>query len=275
MQSNDSEIIAVANVQRVQNLLEQRQHAVNGKRPKVVQVEEVSKVSEMNQPSDAANSQTQPLPRALHMETTFSSPQQSLNLSATPKSSFSSQCMPGSMPITPTSSFQFSSPMMASTHSHSSVGGPSKSPASSSPSLSSHSSMSSSTQFLNSNQVHVLSSPDTPQRKPQQEFSISQSLSHCADYDVSDLDMSTDCSFSNTNLHQLQSVRGHIPRDDNWQGMSSLPAISNPCLNCQPLLQSLSSRLSILEAKVEKLKRKQRKVSAFLMVEVIHTFFYY
>ena len=134
--------------------------------------------------------------------------------------------------------------------------------------------MSSPTQFLNSNQVHVLSSPDTPQRKPQQEFSISQSLSHCADYDVSDLDMSMECSFNNTNLHQLQSVHGHIPRDDSWQGMSSLPAVSNPRLNCQPLLQSLSSRLSILEAEVEKLKRKQRKVSAFLMVEVIHTFFY-
>ena len=163
----------------------------------------------------------------------------------------------------------FSSPMMASTHSHLSVGGPSKSPVSSSPSLSSP------TQFLNSNQVHVLSSPDTPQRKPQQEFSISQSLSHCADYDVSDLDMSMECSFNNTNLHQLQSVHGHIPRDDSWQGMSSLPAVSNPRLNCQPLLQSLSSRLSILEAEVEKLKRKQRKVSAFLMVEVIHTFFYY
>ena len=235
----------------------------------------MSKVSEMNQPSDAANLQTQPLPRAPHMETTFSSPQQSLNLSATPKSSFSSQFMPGSMPITPTSRFQFSSPMMASSPSHSSVGGPSKSPASSSPSLSSHSSMFSPTKFLNSNHVHVLSSLDTPQKKPQQEFSISQSLSHCADYDVLDLDMSTDCSFNNTNLHQLQSVCGHIPRDDSWQGMSPLPAVSNPCLNCQPLSQSLSSRLSILEAEVEKLKRKQRNVNDFLMVKVIPTFFYY
>ena len=142
-------------------------------------------------------------------------------------------------PVNPASKFQFSSTPVGSPHS--ALRGPSPS----------HFSMSSLQQLMNSSEV--LSSPVIPQ----QEFSISQSLSHCSDYDVSDLEGPVICSSRNSNLHQLQTAQGHTSRDDSWLRKSSFSAdLNNSCPNCQPLLQSLSS----LEAEVEKLRRKQRKV---------------
>ncbi|XP_078363779.1 uncharacterized protein LOC144647995 [Oculina patagonica] len=217
---DDSEIIAVANLQRVQNLLERRQNkdADYVHPSEVVVVDEVSEEKETDKLQDAgtANAPT----------------------------------------LTPTSRSTFSSPFSTSTPSHS-YGRPYKSPVSRG-----HSSVSTPTQFMPSDKasVPVLSSPDALQQKPQQEFSISQSLSHCSDYNVSDLDLAMDCSFSSTNLHQLQSAHAHmVPRDGSWQGMSPLQGVSNLCTNCQPVLESLSRRLSVLEADVEKLRRKQRK----------------
>ena len=145
-------------------------------------------------------------------------------------------------PVTPASRFQFSSPSMGSSHT-----------VSTSPSLS-HSSKSSPPQ--------VLSPPDIPQ----QEFSISRSLSHCSDYNVPEWEVPMGYPSRNTNLHQLQTGRGHIQKDDSWQGMPPLSDLINPCPNCQPLLQSLSSRLNNLEAEVEKLRRKQRKVRSFIII---------
>ena len=219
---DDSEIIAVANLQRVQNLLERRQNIdADYVRPtEVVNVDEVIEAKETDQWQDAG---------------TASAPT-----------------------LTPTSRSTFSLPLTTSTPSHS-YGRPYKSAVSRG-----HSSVSRPTQFMPANKasVPVLSSPDALQQKPQQEFSISESLSHCSDYDVSDLDLAMDCSFSSTNLHQLQTVHAHmVPRDGSWQGMSPLQGVSNLCINCQPVLESLSRRLSILEADVEKLRRKQRKVS--------------
>ena len=94
----------------------------------------------------------------------------------------------------------------------------------------------------------------------QQEFSISESLSHCSDYDdILDLDGPMAYPSRVPSLMPMASSR--VSRDDGWQQeMSSLPEGNGPCHNCQPLLQSLSSRLSNLEAEVEKLKRKQKKV---------------
>ena len=101
---------------------------------------------------------------------------------------------------------------------------------------------------------------------PQQEFSISQSLSHCSDYNVSDLEGPITYSPRNSNLHQLQTVRGHISRDVSWHRTSSFSEdVNTSCPSCQPLLQSLSNPLSSLEAEVEKLRRKQRKVWKFII----------
>lgn len=108
----------------------------------------------------------------------------------------------------------------------------------------------------------MLSPPDIPQ----QEFSISRSLSHCSDYNVPEWEVPMGYPSRNTNLHQLQTGRGHIQKDDSWQGMPPLSDVINPCPNCQPLLQSLSSRLNNLEAEVEKLRRKQRKVRSFIII---------
>lgn len=219
---DDSEIIAVANLQRVQNLLERRQNKdADYVRPnEVVDVDEVSEAKETDQLQDAG---------------TASAPT-----------------------FTPTSRSTFS--FTTSTPSHP-YERPYKSPVSRG-----HLSVPTPTQFMPADKASapVLSSPDALQQKPPQEFSISQSLSHCSDYFVSDLDLAMDCSFSSTNLHQMQTAHVHmVPRDSSWQGMSPLQGVSNLCTNCQPVLESLSRRLSVLEADIEKLRRKQRKVSNF------------
>ena len=81
---------------------------------------------------------------------------------------------------------------------------------------------------------------------------------------MSDLEVPKDYSSHNMSLLQLQTVQGQAPRDQHWQGLPSFTAVNSPCPNCQPLLQSLSIRLSNLEKEVEKLKREQNKVRSFM-----------
>ena len=301
--TQDSGLISAANTQRVQNLLERRQHA--SWKPEVVEIEEGEEENRTNQPSNSVQPKSKPQPSGIHLhvssavpvepvqisskprplpinvvkstnsvsnsrsqsadtfqqrdipsllhqlsaerqsngsESTFFPPQQSSNLSIATHPPSSSHYKSAS-PVNPASKFQFSSTPVRSPHS--ALRGPSPS----------HFSMSSLQQLMNSSEV--LSSPVIPQ----QEFSISQSLSHCSDYDVSDLEEPVICSSRNSNLHQLQTAQSHTSRDDSWHRKSSFSAdLNNSCPNCQPLLQSLSSRLSSLEAEVEKLRRKQRKV---------------
>ena len=147
--------------------------------------------------------------------------------------------------------FQFSSPSVGSNHSASRTPSPN------------NFSMSSPQPLMDFHEV----------LSPSREFSISQSLSHCSDYDVSDLEGSMDYS-RNTSLHQLQTAKSRVSRDDTWQGMASFPDINNPCPSCQPLLLSLGNRLSILEAEVEKLRRKQRKVHVWRFFLLSLSLFY-
>ena len=94
----------------------------------------------------------------------------------------------------------------------------------------------------------------------QQEFSISESLSHCSDYDDI-LDLDGPMAYPSRVPSLMPMASSHVSRDDGWQQeKSSFPEVNGPCHNCQPLLQSLISRLRNLEAEVEKLKRKQKKV---------------
>ena len=200
-------------------------------------VDVVKSTASLSQPADTFQSNGS--------VSTFFPSEQSSNLSIATQSSSSSHHKSAS-PVNPASRFQFSSTPQGSPHS--ALRGPSTR----------HLSMSSPQQFMNSSEV--LSSSVIPH----QEFSISQSLSHCSDYDVSDLEGPITYSSSNSNLHQLQIVRGHISRDDSWHTTSSFSAdVNTSCPSCQPLLQTLSSQLSSLEAEVEKLRRKQRKVWMF------------
>ena len=310
--TQDRGFISAANTQRVQNLLERRQHVSCKPEVPVVEIEEGEEENRTNQPSSSlqpkskpqsssihlhvvqsavpaepvqmnsesqprpinvvkstdsvSNSQSQPadafqqrdVPNLMHQlladkqsngsESTPFPPQQSSNLSIATRSP-SSPNYKSASPVNPASRFQFSSTPLGSSHS-ALRGRP----------LPSHLSMSSPQQFMNSSDV--LSSPVIPQ----QEFSISQSLSHCSDYDVSDLESPITYSPRNSNLHQLQTVRGHISRDGSWHRTSSFSAdVNTSCPSCQPLLQSLSNRLTSLEAEVEKLRRKQRKVQKFII----------
>lgn len=285
--TQDAKLITAANNQRVQNLLERRQHA--SWRSEEVEIVEVTAVNNTNQPSSSVPPNPNPQPfdvarsAAPAMATRIiSKPKPQLSdvipqsqsadasqhrnipnlvnqLSADkqpngggtdslfPPQQLSTQSPSSShyrsaSPVTPASRFQFSTPTVASIDS-----------ASRSPSLS-LSSLSSPRQLLNSHEV-LLSSPVIPQ----QEFSISQSLSHCSDY-VSDLDGSVGYSSGNSNLQHLHTVQSRVSRDDSWQGMPSFSGVGSSCPNCQPLLQSLNNRLINLEAEVDKLKRKQRKV---------------
>lgn len=111
------------------------------------------------------------------------------------------------------------------------------------------------------------SSPDQPQHTivrtsglmyrdpatPQQEFSFLQSLHHCSDFDVSDLDMTVNPNYLETSNHKR--------REDVQQREPSFSNLPAACSGCQPLLTSLNKRLCSLEAEFEKLKRKQKKVS--------------
>ena len=292
--TQDRGFISAANTQRVQNLLERRQHA--SWKPEVVEIEEGEEANRTNQPTssvhvaqsavpaelvqigsehqphpinavkstafvsnsrsqqaDTGTFQQRDIPSSMHQrsvdkqsngsESTFVPIQQTSNLSIPIQSSPPSSHYKSASPVTPASRYHFSSTPLGS--SLSTLRRPSPS----------HPSMSSRQQFMNSSED--LSSPVIPQ----QEFSISQSLSHCSDYDVSDLEGPDTYSSHNSNLHQLQTVRGHFSRDDSWHKTSSFSAdVTASCPSCQPLLQSLSSRLSSLEAEFEKLRRKQRKV---------------
>ena len=88
---------------------------------------------------------------------------------------------------------------------------------------------------------------------PQQEFSFLQSLHHCSDFDVSDLDMAVNPNYLETSNHRR--------REDVHQREPSFSDLPAACSGCQPLLTSLNKRLCSLEAEFEKLKRKQKKVS--------------
>lgn len=303
--TQDRGFISAANTQRVQNLLERRQHA--SWKPEVVEIEEGEEENRTNQPVSSLQPKSKPQPSGIHLhvaqsavpvepvqissepqprqinvvkstasvsnsrsqqadtfqqrdvpslmhqrsddkqsygsESTFVPSQQSSNLSIAIQSSPPSSHYKSASPVNPASRFQYSSTPLSSPLSALRHPAPS------------HPSISSPQQFMNSSEV--LSSPVIPQ----QEFSISQSLSHCSDYDVSDLEGPVTYSSHNSNLHQLQMVRGHFSRDDSWHKTSSFSAdVNTSCTSCQPLLQSLSSRLTSLEAEVEKLRRKQRKV---------------
>lgn len=294
--TQDRGFLSAANTQRVQNLLERRQHVTW--KPEVVEIEEGEDENRNNQPASSLQPKSISQPPGIHSHVVQSAvpaepvhinsetPPRPINLVKSTDSVSNSQSQPADSfqqrhipnlthqlsagklsngsestpfllqqssshksdsPVNPASRFQLSSTPLGS--SHSALRGPSPS----------HLSMSSPQQFMNSSEV--LSSSVIPQ-----EFSISQSLSHCSDYDVSDLECSITYSSRNSNLHQLQTVQGHISRDDSWHRTSSLSAdVNTSCSSCQPFLQSLSSRLGSLEAEVEKLRRKQRKVRKFII----------
>lgn len=103
--------------------------------------------------------------------------------------------------------------------------------------------------------------PHCDQARSKRGFSFFESLQHCSDFDVSDLDLPM-----NPTSHE--EARSHITRDDTQQSEASFNNLHAACSSCQPLLMSLHKRLSSLEAEFEKLKRKQRKVSGFLSLEV-------
>ncbi|KAJ7394563.1 hypothetical protein OS493_000379, partial [Desmophyllum pertusum] len=107
------------------------------------------------------------------------------------------------------------------------------------------------TYSLSHQQQPTMFSPSLDQNTPQEEFSFIQSLHHCSDFDVSDLDMPMNPNY------QLERQRE--------------PSLSNPptCSSCQPLLMSLNSRLSSSEAEFEKLKKKQKQGKVVFENEVI------
>ena len=94
-------------------------------------------------------------------------------------------------------------------------------------------------------------------------FSFFESLQHSSDFDVSDLDLPM-------NLTSYVEARSHITRDVTQQSGASFNNLQAGCSSCQTPLMSLHKRLSSssLEAEFAKLKRKQRKVSGFLSLEV-------
>ena len=63
--SQDPGFISAANTQRVQNLLERRQHATW--KPEVVEIEEVELVNRTNQPSSAVQPKSRPQPSGVHL----------------------------------------------------------------------------------------------------------------------------------------------------------------------------------------------------------------
>lgn len=103
--------------------------------------------------------------------------------------------------------------------------------------------------------------PHCDQATPKRGFSFFESLQHCSDFDVSDLDLPM-----NPTSHV--EARSHITRDGTQQSEALFNNLHTACSSCQPLLMSLHKRLSSLEAEFEKLKRKQRKGKAVLENEV-------
>ncbi|XP_068756648.1 uncharacterized protein [Montipora capricornis] len=103
--------------------------------------------------------------------------------------------------------------------------------------------------------------PHCDQATPKRGFSFFESLQHCSDFDVSDLDLPM-----NPTSHV--EARSHITRDGTQQSEALFNNLHTACSSCQPLLMSLHKRLSSLEAEFEKLKRKQRKGKTVLENEV-------
>ena len=99
-------------------------------------------------------------------------------------------------------------------------------------------------------------SPHCDQATSRKGFSFFQSLQHCSDFDVLDLDLPM-------NPASHLEAGSHTARDDTPQREPSFSNLHTACSSCQPLLMSLNKRLSSLEAEFEKLRRKQRKVSVY------------
>lgn len=104
--------------------------------------------------------------------------------------------------------------------------------------------------------LRASASPHYNQATSQKGFSFFQSLQHCSDFDVSDLDLPM-------NPAPYLEAGSHTIRDDIQQREPSFSNLQTACSSCQPLLMSLNKRLGSLEAEFEKLKRKQRKVSVY------------
>lgn len=104
--------------------------------------------------------------------------------------------------------------------------------------------------------LRASASPHYDQATSQKGFSFFQSLQHCSDFDVSDLDLPM-------NPAPHLEAGSHTIRDDIQQREPSFSNLQTACSSCQPLLMSLNKRLGSLEAEFEKLKRKQRKVSVY------------
>ena len=242
--TQDAQLISAANTERVQNLLQRREQARTSEVIEIKELEESDSTSKHSRKPHDQPTGPNLAPSLLNQlstekqsngQVTCPPPQQLSNLSTGFQLSSSYK---SASPVTTASRFQFSSPSVGSAHSPS------------------HFSLPSSRQLIKS--PKLLSSPTACSM--QQEFSISESLSHCSDYDdILDLDGPMAYPSRVPSLMPMASSR--VSRDDGWQQeMSSFPEVNGPCHNCQPLLQSLSSRLSNLEAEVEKLKRKQKKV---------------
>ena len=85
----------------------------------------------------------------------------------------------------------------------------------------------------------------TPPKKPDDlaPFSIVDSLSHCSDYDVSDLE------------------EGLVIRQPGQaNALPELQGTSTPCRTCAPWLRRLSHRLSACEAELDKCRKKIKRV---------------
>ena len=104
--------------------------------------------------------------------------------------------------------------------------------------------------------LRASASPHCDQATSRKEFSFFQSLQHCSDFDVLDLDLPM-------NPASHLEAGSHTARDDTPQRKPSFSNLHTACSSCQPLLMSLNKRLSSLEAEFEKLRRKQRKVSVY------------
>ena len=97
----------------------------------------------------------------------------------------------------------------------------------------------------NSSPQPTMFTPSLDRGTPQGEkFSFMQSLHHCSDFNMSDLDLTA-------NPNYLLETSNHTSRDDNRH---KEPPFSNPpaCSLCQPMLISFNSRLSSLEVDLKK-----------------------
>ena len=252
--AQDVQLISAANTQRVQNLLQRRQHA--SCRSEVVEIEDVTEENRTNS-AVQYNSSVQPKSKCqlpdvsthspTHPQYKSSSPEENrtnsavqYNSSVQPKSKCQLPDVSSHSPTHPqykssspeenrtNSAVQYNSSVqpkskcqLPDVSSHSPTHPRYKSPSPvrfqfSSPSVGSNHSASrtpSPNNFLMSSPQPLMDFHEV--LSPSREFSISQSLSYCSDYDVSDLEGSMDYS-RNTSLHQLQTAKSRVSRDDTW-----------------------------------------------------------